>query len=165
MELSAVLDAIYGTTKSALWQLRGPIDAGRIVEGRELGRVLWSHCATFETITSISTKYLQSGTERGLTAETRSRLFSIAHNAMTNAYLHASPCRVEVRLVFGADKVELSVSDDGVGLPDDYAEHGRGFYGMRSDAMQMGGELIVEGTHNGTTITCVVRSRENQDGD
>ena len=32
---------------------------------------------------------LQSGTEPPLTVETRARLFSIAHNALTNAFLHA----------------------------------------------------------------------------
>ena len=81
----------------------------------------------------------QSGTEPPLTTETRARLFSIAHNAMTNAFLHARPARVEVGLSFEADLVRLSVSDDGVGLPDDYAERGRGFDGMRLDAEQMGG--------------------------
>ena len=52
--------------------------------------------------------------------------------------------RVEVRLDFGADGIRLSVSDDGVGLPDDYAERGRGFRGMRADAERLGGRLIVE---------------------
>ena len=63
----------------------------------------------------------QSGAEPPLAAETRARLFSIAHNALTNVFLHARPGRVEVRLDFEADQVRLSVSDDGVGLPDEYA--------------------------------------------
>ena len=43
-------------------------------------------------------------------------------------------------------------------FPDGYAERGRGFNGMRSDAEQMGGALIVESGEGagGTTITCVV---------
>ena len=89
--------------------------------------------------------------------ETRARLFSIAHNALTNAFLHARPDRVEVRLDFDDDLIRLSVSDDGAGLPDDYAERGRGFSGMRADAERMGGTLIVDsGTGGGTTIICVV---------
>ena len=85
-------------------------------------------------------------------------MFSIAHNALTNAHLHARPGRVEVRLDFEPDSIRLSVSDDGVGLPDDYAERGRGFSGMRADAERMGGELIVETGRGGggTTITCMV---------
>ncbi len=108
----------------------------------------------------------QSGTERPLTKETRARLFSIAHNALTNAFLHAVPGRVEVRLSFEADQIRLAVSDDGVGLPDGYAERGRGFNGMRLDAEQMGGALIVESGEGrrGTTIACVVPYGAEQRG-
>ena len=157
-ELMAALDATSTLSKSAMWELRRPIDAGHIFEGRELGPVLWSHCATFEKITAVPARMSQSGTEPPLAIETRARLFSIAHNALTNAFMHARPGRVEVRLDFEADKIRLSVSDDGVGLPDDYAERGRGFNGMRADAEQMGGTLIVESGEGGggTTITCVV---------
>ena len=157
-ELAAALDATAALSMSAMWELRRPIDAGHIFEGRELGRVLWSHCATFERITAVPARMSQSGTEPPLATEVRSRLFSIAHNALTNAFLHAEPGWVEVRLRFEADHIRLSVSDDGVGLPDDYAERGRGFDGMRADAEQLGGALIVESGEGGagTTIACVV---------
>ena len=53
-----------------------------------------------------------------------------------------------------------------MGLPDGYAERGRGFNGMRSDAEQMGGVLIVESVEGvgGTTISCVVPYVEDQGG-
>ena len=156
-ELVAALDATSALSRSAMWEMRGPIDSGHIVEGRELGRLLWSHCATFERITSVPAEMSQSGTEPPLATETRAHLFSIAHNALTNAFLHARPGRVEVRLSFEADRIMLSIADDGVGLPDDYAERGRGFNGMKKDAERMEGELIVESAGGGgTTITCVV---------
>ncbi len=165
-DLVAALDATSALSRSAMWEVRGPIDAGHILECRELGRVLWSHCATFERITGVHAEMSQSGTEPPLTTETRARLFSIAHNALTNAFLHARPGRVEVRLSFEADQIRLSVSDDGVGLPDGYAERGRGFNGMRSDAEQMGGALIVESGEGvgGTTISCVVPHVGDQRG-
>ena len=103
-DLVAVLDATSALSRSAVWEVRGPIDAGHILEGRELGRVLWSHCATFEKITGIPAEMSQSGTEPPLTTEIRARVFSIAHNALTNAFLHARPGRVEVRLSFEADQ-------------------------------------------------------------
>ena len=156
-ELAAALDATLELSRSAMWEVRGPIDAGHLLEGRELGRVLWSHCATFERITGVPAGMSQSGTEPPLTPETRTRLFSIAHNALTNAFLHARPGRVKVSLSFEAGRIRLSVSDDGVGLPDDYAEQGRGFDGMKSDAERMGGTLMVESARGGgTTISCVV---------
>ena len=102
-ELVAALDATAALSRSAMWELRRPIDAGHIFEGTELGRVLWSHCATFEKITAVPARMSQSGTERPLATEVRARLFSIAHNALTNAFVHARPGRVEVKLDFEAD--------------------------------------------------------------
>ena len=165
-DLVAALDATSALSRSAMWEVRGPIDAGHILEGRELGRVLWSHCATFERITGVQTELSHSGTEPPLPTKTRTRLFSVAHNALTNAFLHARPGRVDVRLSFEASQIRLSVSDDGVGLPDGYAERGRGFNGMSSDAEQMGGALIVESGEGvrGTTISCVVPYVADQRG-
>ena len=155
-ELTATLAATASLSKAAIWELRRPIDEGHLFEGRELGRVLWSHTETFARVASVPAEMLQSGTEPPLAVETRARLFSIAHNALTNAFLHAQAGRVEVRLDFWADSIRLSVSDDGVGLPNDYAERGRGFRGMRADAERLGGRLIVEtgGGNGGTTVTC-----------
>ena len=156
-DLTAALDATLELSRAAMWEMRDPIDAGHLLEGRELGRVLWSHCATFEKITGVPTELSQSGTEPSLATETRTRLFSIAHNALTNAFLHARPTRVEVTLSFEADQISLSVSEDGVGLPDGHAQRGRDFNGMRADAERMGGTLTVESARGeGTTVTCVV---------
>ena len=164
-DLVAALDATAALSRSAMWEVRGPIDAGHILEGRDLGGVLWSHCATFEKIAGVPTGMTQSGTEPPLARETRTRLFSVAHNALTNAFLHARPGRVEVALSFEAGRITLSVSDDGVGLPDGYAALGRGFAGMRSDAEQMGGTLLVESVQGGgTTITCVVPREADEAG-
>ncbi len=165
-ELVAALDATAALSRSAMWELSRPIDEGRIFEGRELGRVLWSHCATFEKITAVPARVLLSGAEPPLATEVRARLFSIAHNALTNAFLHARPGRVDVGLSFETDRIRLSVSDDGVGLPGDYAERGRGFDGMRTDAEQLGGTLTVESGEagGGTTIACVVPYEADQGG-
>ena len=156
-ELVSALDATYELSRSSMWELRHPIDAGLIFEGGDLGTVLWSHCKTFEKISGIPTGMSHSGTEPPLTADMRARLFSTAHNALTNVLLHASARRVDVRLEFDTDEIRLSVADDGVGLPHDYDKRGRGMRGMREDAGRMGGRLAVESpAGTGTTITCVV---------
>ena len=155
-ELRSTLAATAAMSKAAAWELRRPIDEGRLFEGRELGRVLWSHAGTFEQVASVPTEVIVTGAEPSLAVETRSRLFSIAHNALTNAFLHAQASQVEVRLDFGDDGIRLSVSDDGVGLPADYAQRGRGFAGMTEDARRIGGRLTVVsgGPGEGTTVTC-----------
>ena len=127
LELTARFDATSRLSKTAVWQLRYPIDMGRIFEGSELGWTLDSHVATFRTITSVSAELTQNGVEPPLSVEVRSLLFSIAHNALANAFRHAGASRVLVDLDFGRDELRLSVSEDGVGLPDDYEERGHGF--------------------------------------
>ena len=155
-KLAETLAATSSLSKAVIWELRRPIDEGQLFEGRDLGRVLWSHTDNFAKTAAIPAEMFQTGTEPPLAVETRARLFSIAHNALTNAFLHAGASRVEVRLDFEGGRLRLSVSDDGVGLPDDYAERGRGFRGMEADAQRLGGRLIVEtgGPGGGTTVTC-----------
>ena len=165
--LAELLAATSELSKSAMWELRRPIDLGRLFEGQQLGPVLRSHAATFAAITSVPTEMVQSGVEPPLAAEARAGLLTIAHNALANAFLHAQAGRVEVKLCFEADAVRLSVSDDGVGLPDDYAERGRGFGGMERYARRLGGILIVETGegYGGTTITCVAPYETARKGD
>ena len=106
-----------------------------------MGWTLDSHVATFRTITSVSAELTQNGVEPPLSVEVRSLLFSIAHNALANAFRHAGASRVVVELDFGRDELRLSVSDDGVGLPGDYEERGHGFANMRAYAGRLGDAL------------------------
>ena len=126
-ELLAKLRATHALSKSTMWELRHPVDMGSIFEGRELSRVLGSHASAFTTITSIPTEVVQSGIEPRLPSITRRLLFSIAHNAMTNALRHSDATRVIISLRFEDSTLRMSISDDGNGLPDDYTDRGNGF--------------------------------------
>ena len=163
-ELTARLEATSLLSKTAIWQLRHPLDMSRIFDGRELGRTLSSHVATFASITSVSAELTQHGEEPQLSTEARSQLFSIAHNALTNALRHSEAGRVLVDLYFGQHELRLSVSDDGTGLPDDYEGRGHGFTNMRAYAETLGGRLEVEprGPDGGARITCVMRLRRGK---
>ena len=157
-ELSRTLAATSQLSRTVMWELRRSIDAGRIFEGRDLGSVLREHTETFRRITGVPTRMVQTGVEPSMGVDTRSRLFSIAHNALTNAFRHADAGSVRVALDFRGDRIRLTVEDDGVGLPEDYAQRGRGFAGMRAEAERMGGELMVAsaGPGEGTSVSCVV---------
>ena len=166
-ELTARLEATSLLSKTAIWQLRHPIDMGRIFDGRELGWTLDSHVATFTSVTSVSAELTQNGVEPPLSIEAKSLLFTIAHTALTNAFRHAKARRVLIELDFGRHELRLSVSDDGVGLPDDYEERGQGFENMRTYAERLGRRLIVEsrGPAGGARVTCVMPlGRGEQEG-
>ena len=149
-----------------MWSLRHPIDVGVIFDGQGLGTTLSSHAATFTAITSIPAEVTQLGTEPPLAVATKSMLFSIAHNAMTNVFRHAEASRVEIVLDFESDCLELSISDDGKGLPEDYERRGHGFRNMRADAERLGGSLYVKDNAGGvgTTVVCSIPFERIQGG-
>ena len=157
-ELNEMLAAASVLSKTIIWELRRPIDGGLIFEGTELGETLKVHTERFGSIASMPVQMVQLGDEPPLPVETRSRLFAVAHNALTNALLHSGADQVKVTLDFRDGFVRLSVSDNGVGLPANYAERGRGIAGMRVDADRMGGRLIMgpAGPEGGTVVTCEV---------
>ena len=157
-ELEERLRSTANLSRSAMWDLRHPINGGQIFEGKDLSQVLKSHVETFTAITSVDTELVQLGTEPPLSTITRSLLFSVAHNALTNALRHSQASKVTVELDFGNRGLRMSVSDDGIGLPEDYAERGHGFRNMIADAERMGGRLEVasDRSQGGTSVTCLV---------
>jgi len=157
-ELMDSLQATRAISKSMMWELRHPIDVGLVYEGGTLGHVLISHAARFTRIASIPAEVVQSGPEPPLPAATRGLLFSIAHNAMTNALHHARSTKVVIELHYGPEHLRMSITDDGTGLPDDYAERGHGFRNMETAALRAGGRLEVSPGPDGrgTTVSCAL---------
>ena len=165
--LKAKLRLVAELSRSAMWELRHPIDGGQIFRGEELGEVLEAHAATFTVIASVPAELVQQGREPPLSTIDKSLLFSIAHNALTNVIRHANASEVVIGLDCDGEELRLSVSDDGGGLPEDYGARGHGFRNMRADAQRMGGRLEVQsdGDGGGTTVTCVVPYRTLREGE
>ena len=157
-DLKAKLRLVAELSRSAMWELRHPIDGGQIFRGEELGQVLEAHAGTFTVITSVPAELVQRGREPPLSIIDRSLLFSIAHNALTNVIRHAEAARVVIVLECDEQELRLSVSDDGIGFPADYQTRGHGFRNMRTDAERMGGKFEVKSDRDdgGTTVSCVV---------
>ena len=157
-ELAAKLDETYTLSRTALWELRHPIDSGLIFEGMGLGEALTSHAYSFTAITSLPVEVAQDGDERDLPSAVRGLIFGIVHNAMTNVLLHAKASGVEVRLDFQADQLCLTVSDDGIGIPQEGGRWGHGLRNMGDNTKRMGGRLEVSPGVGGvgTRVTCVV---------
>ena len=166
-ELKGKLRLVAELSRSAMWELRHPIDGGQIFRGEELGDVLEAHAATFTVITSVPAELVQHGREPPLSIIEKSLLFSMAHNALTNVTRHAGASEVTISLDCDGEKLRLSISDDGVGVPEDYGSRGHGFRNMRADAERMGGVLEVDSDRDGggTTVTCVVPYRNLRGGE
>ena len=62
-------------TKSAMWDLRHPIDGGQISVARSLVWVLEAHAATFTKISSVPAELVQQGEAPPMSTINRSLLF------------------------------------------------------------------------------------------
>ena len=156
--LPARLAATSQLARSLSWQLRHLIDVAPLYEGEALRSVLRSNLVSFSNITAVAVDFECRGDEPELAVGIRRVLFTVAHNALANAYRHAAPTRVLVELVFDGAGVRLAVSDAGPGLPEDYRDRGHGFANMARELSACGGSLMVErrGALGGATVAAAV---------
>jgi signal transduction histidine kinase len=84
-------------------------------------------------------------------------LFRIASEAMHNAVKHSGGSRCAVAIIVEADEVQMTIVDDGRGLPDPLID-GVGVSAIRERAAELGGTVTLT-SNGGTTVTTVVPLR------
>jgi two-component system sensor histidine kinase UhpB len=76
-------------------------------------------------------------------------IYRVVQEGLTNALRHARPSQVDISIEGDARRIYVSVADDGVGLPADWARPGHyGLRGLADRVSQLGGTLDV---HNQQT--------------
>lgn len=114
-----------------------------------------SVCATWTATSGVPVDLALTEVEPTLAA--RYELTQILHEALRNVARHAGATRVEVGLARAADRVRLTVRDDGAGFtpPGDLSQlSGRGSFGvigMSERARTVGGHLAFESRPGGGT--------------
>ncbi|MEG3163138.1 two-component regulator propeller domain-containing protein [Sphingomonas sp. PB2P19] len=89
----------------------------------------------------------------------------IVREALANAVRHAGADRLIIGLRSTSDRLVVSVTDDGIGLPSDVRETGHrpghyGLVGMRERAVALGGTLVMQSaTGSGTKIKVTIPAR------
>lgn len=79
-------------------------------------------------------------------------ILQIVREALANVLKHAQASRVEINVSARSGLVEVTVNDNGVGLPDSGAPQGHyGLIIMRDRSMTLGGHLYVENNEQGGT--------------
>jgi signal transduction histidine kinase len=87
------------------------------------------------------------GTTRSLPAGVELAAYRVVQEALTNALKHARPSRVQVRLRFGANSLEISVENDGASQTGDGSGHG--LIGMHERVALYGGRLTASARPDG----------------
>ena len=86
-------------------------------------------------------------------------LFRVAQEALVNVHRHAHASRVTAKLERRLDRLELTIGDDGVGMPSRERlelNGGVGVQGMKFRLEQLGGRLHVSKSKHGTKISATV---------
>ncbi len=111
----------------------------------------------------VGAELVVRGSSRRLLPDHELALYRIAQEALRNVERHSEASRATVTLHYQPQRIELSISDDGVGFvvppaPDHAAADGRlGMLGMRERARIVGGTLEIHSEPGaGTTVIAVV---------
>lgn len=90
-------------------------------------------------------------------------IFRMVQESLTNIHRHADSRTASIRLSFHDDQVQLEISDAGKGIPEDKMAllnssrgTGVGIRGMRERLHQLGGDLEIESTSQGTRLRATV---------
>jgi signal transduction histidine kinase len=115
--------------------------------------------ADMEHRTHIVIKLTLSGTERRLAPHVELAIFRIIQEALRNVEKHASATQIEVNVEYAAEKINISIIDNGKGFKlagevIDLPREGRlGLMGMKERVDLLGGKIAIASEANqGTTV-------------
>jgi signal transduction histidine kinase/ligand-binding sensor domain-containing protein len=130
-------------------------------EGRERVHTLRAEAVKVEDLALALTDYAERravekairfsltllGLKRRLDPLVRDEVFRIAREALANAFLHSGSSMIEVILEYGRSGFQLTVKDNGSGIPEKLLAEGRpghwGLAGMRERAKNVKGSLNI----------------------
>lgn len=78
-------------------------------------------------------------------------IYRVAQESLTNALRHAEATTATVTLALESEMVNLTIEDDGHGMPADLPDETVGIAGMRERALLVGGRLSIESPSGGGT--------------
>lgn len=152
-ELLKILDSTMNSVRRISYELRPHLlDLG-------LGAAIEWHLEEFEKRTGIPTVFRDSSGDPELDEATKTGLFRIFQESITNVTRHSEARMVCVDLANANGTLVLKVRDNGKGFDSKIVEGKRtlGILGMKERAEMMGGHFTVESSPGkGTTVTAVV---------
>lgn len=156
-ELRATLQEVESQARSSLLELKLLLYSERSTRS-ESGTVslpltgLLRDTARTAERSGLGVELVRMESVDALPAAVRTTVHRIVQEAVTNAIRHAEASTLRISVTVQDTTIEVIVNDDGIGAPDGVRE-GHGLTGMRERVALVGGELSVESTPTGLTVT------------
>ena len=138
--------------RSALGELRGTVATLRepLAADFSLTSALKRLANDFQQATEIDVQLIFANNLPLLPDTYRVALYRAAQEALTNIQRHAKADKISIRLDLDEiEGVRLSVSDNGIGIPENADNMGFGLLGLQERAEQLGGQMRLESNHQG----------------
>jgi len=156
------LQELEAIAELTIENLRRTTQALRPVYLEDLGLVtaLEMLAREMESASDVKVTFQKQGSEKRLAAPVELALYRMAQEALNNVARHAQATLAELSVHFGGDKIEMVVSDNGIGFeapntPADFAPSGHfGLLGMYERADLIGARLTIHSVPGkGTQLT------------
>ncbi|WP_031311706.1 sensor histidine kinase [Alkalihalophilus marmarensis] len=146
--------------KSSLAEVRRIIYDLRPMALDDLGLIptLKKYLANFEEHNGIAVRFQHLGRDQRIPEEYEVALFRLIQEGVQNAYKHANPTEIQVKIEIKPTKVIMIIKDDGVGFDTSKLKEGSfGLMGMRERVNMLKGELQIQSKIDiGTLISIAV---------
>ncbi|ADC49202.1 two-component sensor histidine kinase involved in degradative enzyme [Alkalihalophilus pseudofirmus OF4] len=146
--------------KSSLAEVRRIIYDLRPMALDDLGLIptLKKYLANFEERNGIAVRFQHLGRDQRIPEEYEVALFRLIQEGVQNAYKHANPTEIQVKIEIKPTKVIMIIKDDGVGFDTSKLKEGSfGLMGMRERVNMLKGELQIQSKIDiGTLISIAV---------
>jgi PAS domain S-box-containing protein len=136
-----------------------------LLEYSGLGPALQSYCSEFSKLTGMTVSFCAKGSFERLPTPAALSLFRIAQEALQNVLKHAQVDRAQVALEGSDESVNLTISDEGVGIDQSAASlrQGLGLVNIKERARLANGSVKIESSAGYGTIVSVVVPVERTD--
>lgn len=163
--MRAKFEHIHSRISQVVEEGRRAVEGLRMHDSPEdLDRSLARDATSLRGARAIDVRIVVEGHRQPLDPLIRDELYRMGREAITNAFRHAQPTRIEIEIEYGLDRFRLQVRDDGTGIEARTIEQGKpghwGIRGMRERAERIGATLqLWSGPRRGTEVEVSVPAR------
>ena len=149
-ECKRLVDEIFLTVRSLALGLRPSM-----LDDLGLQAALEWHVRDFMTRYAIDVDLKMSGDFDRLPESHRTCVYRVVQEALTNCVRHADAHDIAVHLSTTERELQLSVSDDGVGLNPSHRGRGLGLIGIEERVKELGGTVVISPSGQRGTVVAV----------